>query len=264
MIRCRGLAVFVLLGAVLAAGCATRPVTRDRMADARPLALDDPRIVALDGALEATARDRHSLVGSAHLSLSAPDLRFSRPQRLALEQPAHLRVEILGLFDQVAAILTTDGRRYQLYESGVPGIQEGPVDAGLLWQVARVDLEPEEAVGVLLGAPWQPASRLEAARELPDGTLLLAYRNPVHGGRRIFEFSPPAYLTRVRERAPDGALVWEVSYDDYRLLGERAFAHEIAIDFPRVDANADLQFESAELNRVLPASAFELRRTPGG
>ena len=171
-----------------------------------------------------------------------------------------MRVEVLALFGQVAAILTTDGDRFQLYEPGAPELQEGRVDAGLLWQVARVDLEPEEAVGVLLGAPWQPDSELTGARRLPDGTLLLAYRDPLLGSRRIFEFQPPAYLTRVRERDPDGSLVWEVAYDDYRDLEGRAFAHAIVIDFPRVDANADFQFERAELNRRLPGGAFDLSR----
>jgi hypothetical protein len=244
----------------LAVGCVSAPRDLERLDAAKPVAVDDPRIVALAGALAATAGDRSSLVGSAHLSLKAPDLRFSRPQRVALQEPAQMRVEILGLFDQVAAILTTDGKRFQLYEPGATDIQEGPVSAALLWQVARVDLEPAEAVSVLLGAPWQASARLEAARELPDGTLLLAYRHPHTGGRRVFEFAPPAYLTRVRERAADDSLVWQVSYDDYRAVGERAFAHSIVISFPRVDAQADFHFETAELNRRLPASAFDLAR----
>ena len=261
MIPFRPLAVAFATAALVLAGCATTGrVDRDRLDDALSVPLSDPRITALAGALEATARDRHSLVGAAHLSLTAPDLRFSRPQRIALQEPARMRVEILGLFNQVAAILTTDGDRFQLYEPGSPGIREGQVSAALLWQVARVDLEPAEAVAVLLGAPWESGSRLEAARELPDGTLLLAYRRRHDGGRRVFEFAPPAYLTRVRERASDDSLVWEASYDDYRDLGGRAFAHNVAIDFPRVDANADFRFDTAELNRPLPKSAFELAR----
>lgn len=259
----RALAIALAIAGTALHGCATTGrVDRDHLEAARPVDLHDPRIVALAGALEATARDRHSLVGAVHLSLTAPDLRFSRPQRIALQEPAHMRVEILGLFNQVAAILTTDGDRFQLYEPGAPTIQEGPVSAALLWQVARVDLEPEEAVSVLLGAPWEPHAKLEGARELPDGTLLLAYRRRHDGGRRVFEFAPPAYLTRVRDRAADDSLVWEVSYDDYRAIGERAFAHSIVIDFPRVDANAEFQFDSAELNREIPPSAFRLAQRP--
>jgi hypothetical protein len=202
-----------LLVALLLAGCATRPAP-DRLDAAHPIGIADPRIVALGSALEATARDRHSLVARAHLSLKAPDLRFSRPQRVALSQPARMRVEILGLFNQVAAILTTDGERFQLYDPSSPEIREGRVSGDLLWEVARIDLEPDEAVSVLLGAPWLSGSELEAAREFPDGTLLLAYRHPPLGSHRIFEFAPPAYLSRVRERAPDGSLLWEVSYGD--------------------------------------------------
>jgi len=262
----RARAALALLGIVagIAGGCATPvAIERERLDGALPVGLDDSRIVALAAALEHTAADRSSLVGAAHLSLTAPDLRFSRPQRVAVQEPAQMRMEILGLFNQVAAILTTDGARFQLYEPGAE-IQEGPVSAALLWRVARVDLEPAEAVSVLLGVPWQRESRLEAARELPDGTLLLAYRHPHSGGRRIFEFAPPAYLTRVRERAADDSLVWQTSYDDYRPVGthgERAFAHSVSIEFPRVEANAEFRFDTAELNRALPASAFDLARS---
>ncbi len=258
MTRRPALAAAGLVVALLASSCATPRSVDERQGSAIDVPLDDARIVALAGALVATARDRNSLVGSAHLSLRSPDLRFSRPQRMALERPARMRVEVLALFGQVAAILTTDGRRFQVYEPGESRVQDGLVSAGLLWEVARVDLEPEEAVGVLLGVPLQSGAELVGARQLEDGTLLLAYRPPLLESRRIFEFQPPAYLTRVRERDPDGSLVWEVAYTDYRELGERAFAHAVAIDFPRVDAAAEFQFEGVELNRVLPASAFEL------
>jgi hypothetical protein len=248
----------VLLAPLLLPGC-VGPGTRPELLDsALPIAVDDPRVASLSRALVATSEDRYSLVGLAQVSLSAPDLRFSRPQRMALEEPASLRVEILGLFDQVAAILATDGDRYQLYQPNTTGIEEGEVSPNLLWHVARVDLEPAEAVGLLLGAPLAAGTQLEAARSVDDGRVLLAFRDPRDGSRRIFEFDAARRLSRVRQRDAGETLQWEVAYDDYRPVGERTFAHRIEIDFPRVDANADFHFKTAELNRKLPANAFRL------
>lgn len=255
-------AVFVTVVWLLLSGCATR-IDRLRvepMDGAVPIATEDPRVVSLAGALADTAADRRTLVGAARFSLEAPDRSFSGPQRVALMRPANLRVEILGLFDQVAAILTTDGLRYQLYDPRSPEIEEGPAHRGVLWQVARVDLEPEEVVDLLLGAPLDPISGLEAASVRADGAVLIAYRRRADGSRRIFEFDASSRLARVRQRAPDDYLVWEAAYADYRDLGERSFAHRIDIDFPDQQAHAAFRFERAELNRDLPASAFVLQR----
>jgi hypothetical protein len=252
----------VLLSAAALSGCISVPAP-EPMDDALPIALDDPRAAALSLSLLDTSRDRHSLIGSARVSLSGPELRLSRPQRVAVREPASLRVEILGLFDQVVAILTTDGERYQVYRPGEDRIEEGAVSAELLWSVARVDLEPDEAVSLLLGAPWQTQARLADARELEDGSVLLDYRRDDDGGRRIFEFDPDARLARVRQRAPDDHLVWEAAYSDYRSLGERSFAHRIEVEFPRVEARADFRFQAAELNREVPDAAFVLGHVPG-
>lgn len=245
--------VFVTV-ALLLSGCAT-PLVSSR---SEPLSRDDPRVVFLADSLAAMARDRHSLVGAARLSLEAPDLRFSRPQRVALRRPASLRVEILGLFNQVAAILTTDGARYQFFDLESSEVEEGEAGRSLLWEVARVDLEPREVVGLLLGAPVQAGSVLESARGRDDGSLLLGFRLAADATRRVFEFDASSGLVGVRHRAADGSLVWEAEYSDYRNLGERLFAHQIALDFPAQQAQATFYFGTAELNRPLPASAFVL------
>jgi hypothetical protein len=258
--RARGLFAAALLATTLGGiGCVTPPRDlREPLDDALPVALDDPGLALGVASLANTASDRHSLVGRARVSLDGPELRFSRPQRMAVQTPGKMRIEILGLFDQVAAILATDGRRYQLFEPGAE-IQQGPVYPGLLWAVARVDLEPEEAVSLLLGTPWQPRARLEAAAAVKGGGLLLSFRSPIDGGRRIFELDAERRLVRVRQRAADDVLVWEAVYADYRPVGTRTFAHEIEIDFPEVDSHVDFRFETAELNRTLPASAFDLQ-----
>jgi len=255
-------AAALLAVAALGFGCASLRTTPD-FADLAPVATDDARVVALAGALAATASDRRTLVGVADVSLESPDLKLSRPQRIAIARPASLRIEILGLFDQVAGILTTDGRHYQLYDPTLGAVEQGRTRPGLLWQVARVDLEPDEAIDLLLGAPLDGRLRFEAARTRPEGSLLLAYRDPATGGRRIFEFDGDARLVEVRQRDAGDGLVWEARYADYRPVGERSFAHAIDIRFPDQDSEATFRFSAAELNRDLPASAFELpRATP--
>jgi hypothetical protein len=246
-----------IVWALAASGCVTPPRDlREPLDLAQPVSLDDRALALGVAALANAASDRHTLVGRAQVSLDGPELRFSRPQRMAVETPAKLRIEILGLFDQVAVILATDGRRYQLFKPGAE-VQQGPVYPGLLWAVARVDLEPEEAVSLLLGTPWQRGARLESAGAFDD-RLLLALRSRVDGGRRVFELDAERRLVRVRQRAADDVLLWEAVYGDYRPVGSRSFAHEIEIDFPQVDAHMEFHFESAELNRQLPASAFDL------
>ena len=56
---------------------------------------------------------------SGRVSVEAPDFRFSRPQRLAVREPADLRIETLAMFGQIAAILVTDGAHYQLWSGSI-------------------------------------------------------------------------------------------------------------------------------------------------
>jgi hypothetical protein len=126
--------------------------------------------------------------------------------------------------------------------------------------VARIDLEPDEAIDLLLGAPLAERSVLEGAGEGQDGRILIGFRDAVAGGRRIFEFDG-ARLARVRHREAGGFLVWEAEYDDYRAVGDRSFAHRIEIRFPHQDARAAFRFRAVELNRRLPESAFVLPHT---
>lgn len=254
-------AVFVT-AALLFFGCTTPPpFSRPEPLDqAVPLANGDPRVVALVQGLEEEARTPRALLGVARMSLDARDLRFNQSQRIALMRPARLRVEILGLFDQVAAILATDGVRYQLYEAGASELREGDVGRGLLWRVARIDLEPKAVVGLLLGAPMPSASSLESARELQSGSILIGFRHALDGSRRIFEFDESSRLVAVRQRAPDDVLVWEAAYTSYGALGERAFARQVEIEFPEQEARVNFHFHQVEFQRELPASLFLLEQ----
>jgi hypothetical protein len=229
------------------------------------LSVEDPRPALLLESLYQNAEARVALRGSARLALEAPDLRFNRPQRIAVERPGRLRVEILGLFNQLAAVLVTDGDFYQLYTAGESELEEGVVSKDLLWRVARVDLAPSEAVDLLLGTPKPaPGLLLGPARIHDDGAISFAQVDADRAPRQRFRFDAAGRVRLVEILDRFGGLVRRETFDDYRSLtgpdGEvREFAFDISLDFPRVDAKAKLEFKSVELSGGLDDALFELK-----
>jgi hypothetical protein len=263
--RAAALATGVLLAAAAVVSCATAPLDpHDPFEQGRLLAADDPRVTALLAGLRTAAAERRSLIASARLSLDAPDLRFRRPQRLAVRRPADLRIEILGLFGQIAAVLVTDGSRYQLWNGSTqagakPGLEQGEVTRELLWSVARVDLLPAEAVSLLLGVPILTAELAPvAAAETQAGGVAIALGSEPEAGDQVVEFDHEGRLTRASSRDTKGRPLWQAEFADYREVGSDLFAHEVTIAFPRVGARAALRFDSAELNRELSSEVFAL------
>ena len=223
------------------------------------LSPDDPRPAAWMRALEDTAKQRQSLRAEARFSLDAPDLRFRRPERLVVARPAKLRVEVQGLFGQVAAVLATDGQRYQWFEASKRKIEEGVVDEALLWRLARIDLTPTQAVSLLLGAPVPlPGFSRTAAEWTGEGTMVVRFSGP-RGGSQRFVFDAAGRPTEVSAQAPDGARIWEARFAGYEQVDGVAFAHEVSLEFPRVNAHASVRFRRVELNPALSAGTFVLQ-----
>lgn len=210
-------------------------------------------------ALEETAKQRRSLRAEARFSLDAPDLRFRRPERLVVARPAKLRVEVQGLFGQVAAVLATDGQRYQWFEASQRKIEEGVVDSALLWRLARIDLTPTQAVSLLLGAPAPLPGFDQVAAELTgEGAVAVLFSGP-RGGSQRFVFDALGRPIEVSARAADGTRMWEARFAAYEQVDGSAFAHEVSLEFPRVNAHSSVHFRRVELNPALSAETFVLQ-----
>ncbi len=237
---------------LLQMGCRTLPAPVER------LAVDDPRPRALLEAWTARADEMRSLRGSARVSLEgARGASFAR-QLLALERPARLRVEVLGLLNQRVAVLATDGEHYDLFRSETGAVESGEIRPTLLWEVTGVPLTPEEAVRVLLGAPRMdlPGGEISGAALSTEA----AVRFEIRGAEPFWptlEFDAEGLLSRYQVVGSDGAYL-QVRYHDYRELAGTRFAHRVELDFPASEVHAEVKFRAVELNPVLPESIFQL------
>lgn len=237
---------------LLQTGCRTLPVPVEK------LAVDDPRPQALLAEWTARAEGMRSLRGSARVSLEGARGASFAQQLLAMERPARLRVEVLGLLRQRVAVLATDGERYELYRAETGAVESGEIRPTVLWEVTGVPLTPEEAVRIMLGVP-----RMEPpGGEITDAALSAesAVRFEIRGEEPLWpvlEFDAEGLLSRYQVVGPGGAYL-QVRYRDYREMSGTRFAHRVELDFPASEVHAKVEFREVQLNPVLPESIFRL------
>jgi hypothetical protein len=243
-----------LVAGLLLAACRTLP------GPLAPLPPEDPRPARLLASLEERAAERRALRGRAELEVESE--RFEVPpstrQVLVLERPDRLRVEILGFLNQTQAVLTTSGGRYELFVADGQRYESGMAYRGLLWDVARIDLEPREVVELLLGVPLADR-RLALRRALatPEGGVQLEVAGPPAAGTQTFVFDAAGRLRRMR-REPEGL---DVRFGAYAPVDGAAVAHTIVVE--HAGTRAELSLHDVELNPDLPEGLFELRPAAG-
>lgn len=251
-------AACLVLVSILGFGCQTIDPRLE------PLDLFDPRADALIEAQIKRAESRQGLRAAMRMALDAPDFRFRRPERIAVRRPALIRIEVLALFGQIAAVLVTDGVQYQRLDVKSRVFESGPVRDDLLWDMARIRLTPAEAVSLLLGALVpSPGTQRRGVYATEDGGIVIEYSRPGSGNparaRERFEFDGAGLLRGVTHWADSGELTWQADFDDYREVSGTPFAFDVALRFPAVAAHARLEFDSVSFEAELSDALFVLR-----
>jgi len=272
---------------LLAIACVTPPV-----ADFRPsgtlLATDDSRADRVLRNYLDLVETRSAVRGTARVLLEGPDFKLNRPQRILVERPARVRFEVVGLFDQLAAILATDGRHFAFYDVSNGQVSRGRVTPTLLWDLAKMDLEVHEVVGLLLGSPRPSSGLARAAVWLePAGGLVLAFAWPnadtaadctasprrallestcfvpiesLENGGEIFGFDGEGRLVEVRGLDPGGVTRFRATFEDYRSLdGDAAgvaFPNRMTVRSPAAESWARFVWKRVMLADGLPDRFF--------
>lgn len=261
-----------------------------------PLPLDDARASrVVDAQLELGA-SRNALRGSARVALAGPDFKLNRPQNIVVERPARLRFEVIGLFEQLAAVLVSDGERYGFYDAGTGEMEQGPITPNLLWELAQVDVEVAEAVGILLAAPQPAPFSVRAAVWLEaEDRIAVAFAN---GSRRVrrecaanpeqgfrdaacfgdaadlalggdaFLFDPTGRLVELRSFDAGGALRYRARFEDYAGMGEGKdrveFPNLVTIESPAMRSEARFAWKRVMLADELSDRLFRLPERGAG
>lgn len=243
--------------ALLLAGC------RSLTPPAVLLAPGDPRPAALLATLGERSAGLSALRGMARLAVDGPGGSLRSRQVLVAARPALLRVEIVGFLSQTQALLVTDGETYAFFSARDRRFESDRVRPGLLWEIAGIDLEPGEAVGVLLGAPDLGSLAPARAASLGGGAVRVVLVDQAGRPRRALEFDAGGALRRLAAWDLDGVLAWDARYDDLETLGATSFAHAIEIEFPPTGVRARLELSRVSLNPDLAPDAFQLNPPPG-
>ena len=244
------------LSVAFAIGCGTSMRPIEIVPAGMLLPVDDPRAAKVLRDYQVQVESRKALRGSARVALAGEGFALNRPQRIAVERPARLRFEILALFDQIAAILVTDGERFDFYDASTGEIQRGRVRSTLLWDLAKIDLAPEEVVGLLLGAPMpEPGTHRAGVWLEPEGRLALAFAWPTQSlelacasddpwgvffvptcslpeqtvldmGGQLFFFDQDGKLVELRVLDPGGEIRYRAHFEQYEALPAAATAGE--------------------------------------
>lgn len=220
----------------------------------------DPRPARLLAAFEQAAAGRHALRGRARIEVKGGGVDYSARQVVVAERPARLRVEVLGLFGQAVAVLTTDGGRFELFRGESLSFEEGELRPDILWQEARLALRPEEAIAVLLGAPLpEPGLVPLRAAGAEDGSVQVSLGAPGGEVRRRLSFDEQGRLAGLEVLGEDGELAWRARWSGFAPVGGVSFAHAIQLWVAEGDTRAAIALRDVELNPELPPGIFSVR-----
>jgi outer membrane lipoprotein-sorting protein len=178
--------------------------------------------------------------------------------------PHHLRIDILSPFGNTLSVLTADEKRFGLSDYKVGRFFSGAPSPCNVARFAGIPLPPEDMIAILIGQ----VPLMDGSREItwdPEGHYVVTIEKGTT--RQILHIgADKATLPLLRaQMMEEGALVFDVSFDMWRMVDDVSVPFEIRVKMPRDKAELFVQYDddSVELNVKLPEDAWE-QTVPAG
>lgn len=243
----RALAALLLAFGLAAASCGPVPRPKDAY-DSAPDLLDDMRALREKvGSFRITGRVDH--FGEEH--------RVQGKTYLFAELPGRLRVDLLSPFGSTLSVLTVDRDAFALADFRENRFLEGPAEPCNIARLIRVPLPVDDVIRVLVGH-----SPIIEGRTEVEWSRKGLYRVTVTDGARVqtMEIGPergslPLRRSRLEE---GGGVVFDMTFDRWRVVDGHYLPHEIRVRMPRDKADLLVRYDDdgVELNVDLPGDAW--------
>ncbi len=205
-----------------------------------------------------------SLRGLARVVYTAPQEKGTSRQAIAVATPDQFRLE---LFSPVGMVLLTacDGQVLAAYNPQEKILYRGAATPVNIARFIRIPLTARDITSLLLGLPVLPArAQVRSAQTDPEtGEPQLTVVSMQHEIHTLWFNRQQLWLTRWEVRAPDGTLLAQMIFADYRKVDGHYFPFEIVLSDAQNKQEASIHYERVELNQPLPDSLFTLGPIPG-
>jgi len=189
-----------------------------------------------------------------------------------LERPSRVRFDVMTQLGP-AAVLTSDGERFQLSDLREGTFLEGPTCPANIARLVGISLDADDVLRILTGeTPMIEATErsIECRNGLYVVTLVAADRTTqeitLSVDRADLDEAPERQrltLRRSSERGPDGKMRWEATYDDYIDVEGWSFPTSVRFVDQVNDADTSVRVKSISLNPDVPDEAFRQEPGPG-
>ena len=252
-----------LLFLLVVAGCKSAPACPLQMRSDAAKVLDD---------------HRRQQAGWQSIKAEARVTQWGRRGRIRgtvlmfLERPSRVRFDVMTQLGP-AAVLTSDGERFQLSDLREGTFLEGPTCPANIARLVGISLDADDVLRILTGeTPMIEATErsIECRNGLYVVTLVAADRTTqeitLSVDRADLDEAPERQrltLRRSSERGPDGKMRWEATYDDYIDVEGWSFPTSVRFVDQVNDADTSVRVKSISLNPDVPDEAFRQEPGPG-
>lgn len=183
-----------------------------------------------------------------------------------LEQPNRVRFDVMTQVGP-AAVLTSDGERFQLSDLRKGTFLHGPTCPQNIARLLGVSVPAEQVLRLLTGDTLT-IDAIERSMECRDGLYVVTLVGS-DGSTQEVAFSvvdgdqarPPTEqrlnLRRSTERGPDGVMRWQATYDDYIDVDGRSFPTNVRFVDEVHGADTAVRVKSISLDPDVPEGAFQ-------
>lgn len=181
-------------------------------------------------------------------------------------RPDRLRLEIAGPLGSGAATLVTDGQRFSLLDGRQGRLFTGEARGCNVARLVQVELEPAQAVTVLLGElPMEEGDAQVGWDAHEGGREVLTIRTADGGEERVWLVAQDRAWDPVRAERRDatGRLVWRVEHADFADVEGKRLPGRTTVRDERRGSEIRLRWRDRTLEPTLRDEGFRLEAAPG-